>query len=364
MGNRKLYDKLKKNGISRVSASYNWLNLLNNYDLNFLNLSFGHEVKLSTTKRIFANQVGIDVLIPKIDAGSAFEELLNEQPFLQRSFSKQFMTGFLFRDITFIYDQSFLGYNKYWYFSGNFDISGIEIMGLNWLHNKIANNNTVWNLGGVDFSQYVRLELDGRRYWKYDPNRTLVARLNVGIERPFYNSTDVPYVKQFFVGTPNSIRGWYARGLGPGSFKEALTDDNSNRNRFYQAADLKIVFNLEYRQFLMRMFGVTNVHGALFIDAGNIWTLNYDPERKGSQFSFKTEFQDGEMIRNHFINTIAVAGGIGLRFDVSYFTFRTDLGTPIRYPYPDADRNGSYWADYSNWKLRDIALSLGLGYPF
>src|SRR5690606_33293357 len=125
------------------------------------------------------------------------------------------------------------------------------------------------------------------------------------------------------------------------------------------------VMNLEYRQFLFRPFGFFNLHWAAFIDAGNIWTLDYDPNRKGSQLSFKTErAEDGELLKNNFINTIAIAGGIGFRFDVSYFTFRTDLGTPLRFPYPDENRNGSYWADFNGWGLRDIALSIGLGYPF
>ncbi|HHM21801.1 MAG TPA: hypothetical protein ENJ20_07230, partial [Bacteroidetes bacterium] len=121
--NRQLYDKLKENGRSRISASYNWISLINNYQLNFFNLSFGHQVRLSATKRLSANQAGVELLIPNIVEGSVFAELLENQPFLQRSFSKQFMSGFLFRDLTFIYDQSILGGNSYWYFRGHFDLS-------------------------------------------------------------------------------------------------------------------------------------------------------------------------------------------------------------------------------------------------
>ena len=219
IGNRNLYDKLKKNGISRVSTSYNWLNLINNYDLHFGNVSFGHEIKLSPAKRLVTNQAGVDLLLPFVDAGSAFDSLLDDQPFLQRSFSKQLMTGFFFRDVNYIYDESFLGYNSYWYFSAYFDVSGLETMGVNWLYGQLTNKGSaVPNIRGIDFSHYLKLDLDARRYWKFSRNRTLVARLNTGIVRPFYKSSDVPYVKQFFVGGSNSIRGWYARGAWPGQF--------------------------------------------------------------------------------------------------------------------------------------------------
>ncbi|MEO1261868.1 MAG: BamA/TamA family outer membrane protein [Bacteroidota bacterium] len=367
LGNDKLYSKLKRDGISRVSLSYEWLTLIDNYDLHFSNLSFGHEVKLSPKKRFKANQAGIDLLIPNIIPGSEFANLIDSFPSLERSFSRQFMSGFLFRDINFIYDESFLGKDDYWYFSSYFDLSGLETMGANWLSNQLSNadTNKVWRVSGVEFSHYAKLELDLRRYWKFGANRTLVARFNTGAARPFYNSPEVPYVKQFFVGAPNSIRGWYSRGLGPGSFRESLTDSNRNRNRFYQAGDIKIEMNLEYRQLITRPFNLFNLHGAIFLDAGNIWTWDYDDLRKGSQFSFKTEFdKNGVLIRNNFINAMAIAGGVGLRWDISYFTFRTDFGTPLRFPYPDENRNNSYWADFDGWGIRDIVLSLGLGYPF
>jgi outer membrane translocation and assembly module TamA len=358
------YNKVKKNGISRVSASYNLLRLLGNYDLHFSNMSFGHDIQFSPSKRVSINQAGVDLLIPNIVPESAFGTLIDSQLFLQRSFSKQFMTGFLFRDISFTYDESFLGYNSYWFFRAYFDVSGLEVMGLNALANGIFGTDSDWEIGGVNLSHYIKLELDGRRYWKFGPKRTLIARLNTGVVRPYYNSTDVPYVKQFYVGGPNSLRGWYARGLGPGSFVEDLTLDTRNRNRFYQAADFKIEFNLEYRTFLLRPFGFFNLHGAVFIDGGNIWTLKYDELRRGSQFSFKTVTDDVGIVKNNFVNTIAVSGGVGLRWDVSYFTLRTDFGTPLKNNYPDPKRNDTYFADFKNWGINDIVWSLSLGYPF
>ena len=359
------YDKVKKNGISRVSTSYNLLSLFNNYQLHFFDLSFGHDIQLSSAKRLSANQAGIDLLIPKIIPGSPFDTLMQNQPFLGRSFSRQFMTGFLFKDISFTYDESFLGYNSYWYFRSYFDVSGLEVMGLNALFNTISGNNSDWSIGGVNLSHYLKLELDGRRYWRVGQHRTLVGRLNIGVVRPFYNSSDVPYVIQFFVGGPYSLRGWYARGLGPGSFIDSLNLDLSNRNQFYQAADMKIEMNLEYRFFLTRPFGFFNLHWAFFLDGGNIWTLKNDPDRPASQFSFTTQRDnEGNLIKNNFLNAMAVSGGMGARIDISYVTLRVDVGTPLRNAYPDASRNNTYWSDFSGWGLRDIVWSFALGYPF
>ncbi len=358
------YNRLKKNGISRISTSYNFLSLFNNYNLHFFNLSFGHDIQLSAAKRLSANQAGIDLLIPNIIPNSAFDSLVMDQPFLRRSFSKQFMTGFLFKDISYTYDESSLGYNSYWYFRAYFDISGLEVMGLNALYNAVSRNSSDWTLGGVDLSHYLKLELDGRRYWKFGQNRTLVARLNTGVVRPFYNSSDVPYVKQFFVGGPYSIRGWYARGLGPGSFVDPLNLDLSNRTQFYQAADMKIEMNLEYRFFLTRPFGFFNLHWAFFLDGGNIWTLKNDPDRPLSQFSLTKKYENGVLVKNSFLNAMAISGGTGARMDISYVTLRVDVGTPLRNAYPDEFRNNTYWADFRGWGVSDIVWSFGLGYPF
>ncbi|MEZ4957102.1 MAG: hypothetical protein R2825_26320 [Saprospiraceae bacterium] len=110
----------------------------------------------------------MDLLIPNIVPESAFGTLIDSQLFLQRSFSKQFMTGFLFRDISFTYDESFLGYNSYWFFRAYFDVSGLEVMGLNALANGIFVGIQIGKLEVLIY-HYIKLELDGRRYWKFGP---------------------------------------------------------------------------------------------------------------------------------------------------------------------------------------------------
>ena len=159
-----------------------------------------------------------------------------------------------------------------------------------------------------------------------------------GIGIPYLNSEVLPYVEQFFSGGAYSIRGFTARTVGPGSFHE---EDNSYID---QSGDLKLEANLEYR------FVITKtVNGAVFLETGNIWLVNEDEARPGSQFHIDT-----------FIDQLAVGTGVGLRFDFNFFVLRTDLGFPIRNPYKT---EGSNWLIGSNI-FNDAHFYLAIGYPF
>ncbi len=360
----KLYEKLRRRATSRFSAGYNVLILLDNYQMQFANVSYGYDVPLTSKTSLSINHFGADLLIPSIVPNSDFDTLLNEQPFLKQSFSKQFITGLLFRDLNYVYSGSSTLRNSFWYFRGYFDVSGLEMMGINVLYNAISGQSPDLKLFNVDFSHYAKLEVDGSHQFRFGPNRSLVARFNTGIVLPYYQSEAVPYVKQFFVGGPNSIRGWYARALGPGLYRDPLTDDPKNRNLFYQSGDMKIEFNLEYRFLLLRPFGLFNLYGATYLDIGNIWTVKKDPNRPGAEFSLSRTTQEGQITSDLFLREMAIGTGFGTRWDFTYFVFRLDFGTPLKNNYPDPNRNNTYWYDYSKWQLRDIVLNIGLGYPF
>ena len=97
------------------------------------------------------------------------------------------------------------------------------------------------------------------------------------------------------------------------------------------------------------------VHGAIFIDAGNIWLFNDDSLKPGAKFS------------KNFLKEIAVGGGVGLRFDVSFLVIRLDMAIPFRKPWlVDKER----WViDEINfrspaWRKQNIVWNLGIGYPF
>ena len=68
--------------------------------------------------------------------------------------------------------------------------------------------------------------------------------------------------------------------------------------------------SIEYRTRLFWKF-----RGAVFVDAGNIWTLRDYKDQPGGKFEF-----------NKFYKQIAVAYGLGLRLDLDFFVLRFDGG--------------------------------------
>jgi outer membrane protein assembly factor BamA len=200
----------------------------------------------------------------------------------------------------------------------------------------------------VPFSQFAKTEQDFRYYLKLNEKSQIATRVIAGIGYPYGNSTSLPYVRQFFIGGVNSIRAFRARSIGPGGY----IDPNRNSNSFLpdQSGDIKLEMNAEYRAQLYRIF-----HGAVFVDAGNIWLWNKDPNRPGAEFS------------NKFTNQLAVGTGLGLRLDLSFLVVRADLAFPLRRP---AVTEGSPWVinqidvGSRSWRKENLVLNIGIGYPF
>jgi len=146
----------------------------------------------------------------------------------------------------------------------------------------------------------------------------------------------MPYVEQFYSGGSNSIRAFIARSVGPGSLPPPEESDIID-----QTGDIRLEGNMEFR------FRITKiVHGALFIDAGNVWLLNPDKLRPGAEFQFDT-----------FVSQLAIGSGVGIRFDFDFFVLRTDFGFPVRTPY---QVNGTNWLRKTN----EMVFNFAIGYPF
>ena len=173
-----------------------------------------------------------------------------------------------------------------------------------------------------------------------DEYNAIVGRAFIGVGLPYGNFDLLPFEKQYFTGGANGIRAWQVRSLGPGTYKANETDYPN------QSSDIKLEANLEYR------FKLTGfLEGALFLDAGNIWAINEKDNREGAQFKF-----------NQFYKQIAIGTGTGLRFDLTYFIFRLDLGLKLRDPSHDLNKN---WIIGTRpFKSEDLNLSFAIGYPF
>ena len=107
---------------------------------------------------------------------------------------------------------------------------------------------------------------------------------------------------------------------------------------------MKLDLNVEYRAHLF-----WKMNGALFVDAGNIWTIRNYEDQPGGVFKF-----------NEFYKQIALAYGLGIRLDFTYFMLRFDMGMKAYNPATNQVR----WPLVSpQWK-RDSAFHFSVGYPF
>jgi outer membrane protein assembly factor BamA len=164
----------------------------------------------------------------------------------------------------------------------------------------------------------------------------------VGAAIPYGNSTVLPYEKRYFSGGANSVRGWTVRGLGPGKFQGS----DGRVDFIHQTGDLKLDLNVEWRSHLF-----WKIDGALFVDAGNVWTLREYEEQPGGQF-----------LVDEFWKQIAVAYGIGFRLNFGYFILRLDGGMKAINPAYDSGRL-RYPAIYPHF-ARDFQFHFAVGLPF
>ncbi|GMN10504.1 BamA/TamA family outer membrane protein [Croceitalea sp. MTPC9] len=187
---------------------------------------------------------------------------------------------------------------------------------------------------GVPYSQYVKTEFDYVKHWDLNRESVLAFRSIFGLAIPYGNSNSIPFVRSYFAGGANDNRAWQVYSLGPGR-TENLNDFNE--------ANFKLSFNLEYRFPI-----VGDVKGALFADAGNIWNVFDNVDNEEATFNGFNSLAD-----------IALGTGFGLRYDLSYFVFRFDLGFKTHNP---ARIDSERW--FTDFNLNESVINIGINYPF
>ena len=194
----------------------------------------------------------------------------------------------------------------------------------------------------IAYAQYVKGDVDFTRNVQLAYNSQLVFHVGLGIAYPYGNSTILPFEKRYFSGGANSVRGWSVRSLGPGKF----VGTDGRIDFINQTGDMKLDINLEYRAHLFWKFGA-----ALFVDAGNIWTLRDYPDQPGGVFRL-TEFW----------RQLAVSYGLGLRLNFDYFIVRFDMGMKAVNPAYDTHRE--HFPLLYPKLSRDFAFHFAVGLPF
>jgi len=193
---------------------------------------------------------------------------------------------------------------------------------------------------GIQYAQYLKGEVDYTYTLNFNSRNALAFRGGFGIAYPYGNSSMVPFEKRFYAGGANGVRGWGVRTLGPGCYNS----QNFVTDFINQCGDISFIASAEYRAKLFWVF-----EGALFIDAGNIWTIRSYPNQPGGVFKF-----------NKFYKQLAASYGIGLRMDFTYFLLRFDLGFKAHNPA----MNQEPWPlIHPRWG-RDTTFHFSVGYPF
>lgn len=315
------------------------------YTLNSFNTYFGYTWQANRFAYHELNPISL-VYVNLSNTTDEFEGILNNNPFLRRSFEQQFIAGI---NYTFTYNEMVDEDKKHPIFiSSSLDMAG------NALTLFDGGKNTVL---GLEYAQYAKADIDFRYYYKWGKEQTLVSRLYAGLGIPYGNSTTLPFVKQFFSGGPYSVRAFQIRSLGPGTFSS-----NADRTSsfFDQSGNMRLEGNLEYRFPL-----VSYLKGALFIDAGNVWLTNEieisEDESEESQV-FNEQFSSQGKFSSDWAKELGVGVGFGLRVDIQSFVIRFDLASPWRTPYlPEGERGRVPFFDGGS---DNLTFNFAIGYPF
>ena len=166
----------------------------------------------------------------------------------------------------------------------------------------------------LDYSRFVTLTADYRRYYALSNSSVFAWRVFGGIAHPYGNSTSIPLNRRFFAGGGNDIRGWGPFQLGPGSI--AANDVTIN------GGEIKLAAFTELRQTFIRDLISADWIAAWYIDAGNIW---YGPRNDFIDQTNQDQLENGRFTFDNFYNQIAVGSGFGLRLDWDYLVVRFDF---------------------------------------
>lgn len=316
------------------------------YELHSFNTSLGYNWR--STDRISQQFKPLDVSYTNLAKSSdKFEEYLQNNPIIRRSFEEQFILG---NSYTFTYSTLHLSEKHARILvSESIDFSGNAAYLASWaIDGEKPTSDNQDKLLDVPYSQYVRLRSEVRYFYDLVRTSVLATRLITSAGLPYGNSSTMPYVKQFFVGGTNSVRAFSSRSVGPGTYSPP---DSISDIYIDQTGDIKLEASMEYRFEIYRF-----IKGALFADAGNIWLINADENRPGGTFDFDT-----------FYKEVAVGSGFGIRFDFDFVVIRFDLAFPLRKPeLPPGDR----WVfdkialGSSAWRKDNLILNVAIGYPF
>ena len=325
---------------TQLLLGVNVLNRIDLFRLTNISSSFSYNWRRTNTQTWDFSPVFANILLRQITP--AFQLRLDSSEVLRNTYRRTFIQG---ESISFTFSDQEKKQNKNFnYLRIGFEEAGLIMAGVNSFQRNFGKKQD------FIFDQYFKFDLDARRY--FNARHSLMAvRFLAGVGSPYGDSRTLPYIKQYFVGGPFSIRGWRPRTLGPQNVK-------GGANNIDITGDIKLEMSTEYRFDMIQLFsGTLNLNGALFADAGNTWLAKKSEDAPKGHFDISRLGQD-----------IAVSTGAGLRVIVAgFFTVRLDAAFPIKDPYIYS-KNG--WIirkvdiGNSSWRSNNVVINLAIGMPF
>ena len=296
------------------------------------------------TYRIFSSNTSTHTVVPLrltydmlLKTTAQFDSIAAANRAIENSFRNQFIPAMQY---TYTYDESNTSHRNKTWFEASVTSAGNITSLIYWAFGNPLDKKDKHILNNP-YAQFIKATAEVRKLWRIDSRNYIATRLMMGAMHSYGNSRYAPYSEQFYIGGANSLRAFTVRSIGPGSYHPASSDRYSYLD---ETGTLKLEMNIEYRFKI-----IADLHGALFVDAGNIWLIKKDPERPGGEFRW-----------NSFAEQIALNSGIGARYDLGFLVLRLDFGLGLHAPYK-TKRNG-----YFNLNpVKDgFAWHFGIGYPF
>lgn len=320
-----------------ISLSYNYQDRPE-YRRDIFSFSYGYtgNVRGRFYYQVYPVQANV---VRLFDIEPDFADRIETDPYLLSTYSSHLDAG-LRSIVYYTTDNDAVPKSSYRYIRLQTDLSGNVFSLLNPLL-RIDRETGQRLIFDTPYSQYVRIEMQlGKTvvFGRHE-NQAVAARLLAGKGFAYGNSSYMPFERQFYSGGANSLRGWQARTVGPGT-----APVNGYFTIANQTGDTKLEANVEYR---FPLFWKLN--GALFLDAGNVWNTGKYAE------------SDEKLKLSTLGQSIAVDWGLGLRLDLSFILVRVDTGIQLHDPlYKD-----SYFVPVSSLLPdRRFAFHFGVGYPF
>jgi outer membrane protein assembly factor BamA len=301
------------------------------YTRNSVVLSFGYTWHPSA--RMTYNIIPVSLNIVNVyNLSRLFYESLTD-PFLRNRYENHFVLG-LSASVIYTDRQLNKRLNSV-YLRWNVETAGNTVS----LFDRILSPEGGARIFGNTYAQFAKTDLNISYYQYFNEYVMLAYRAFGGIGRGYGNSIAMPFEEVYFSGGAYSLRGWQARTLGPGAAPMDSTFSIPN-----QVGDMKLEGNIEFRYKIFRV-----LEGALFLEGGNIWSLNPEDSRPGAYFKW-----------SDFYRQIALNTGLGLRLNFGFLVIRLDWGVRIHDPAP-----GKGWINIFDWLKNDnSSFHFGIGYPF